>query len=391
MTTTPNQPARTAHHSELVRGLTRHELLELADSGDAPRVSFYLATSRDSSRAAQRVAWTNLIRSAKRQLRANGVVAGEARHLLASARRVVDTRDAQAQGLAFFASTGFARTLSLAIHVPTMAVVGERCYLRPLLPLLEPRDHYYVLGLSRDDVRFFVGTRELVKELSLDGLPLAPLASMPRERSPAGAFVADAASIGIRGVWHGVGGTVDDLDKQRIVAHFREVDAAVRRMLRNSDAPLVLGGVGYLHALYRGVNSYPALLPEGIYGGLGDMTTKHLHERAWPLVEPTLHAARREALARFTQLNGSGRTVSELSAAASAADEGRVDTLIVAAADTSGVQGTEVASDSAGDVYDDRMLLEQAVAGTLRHGGSIHVLDTASMPTSTTLAGILRY
>ncbi|HET6910922.1 MAG TPA: hypothetical protein VFH54_16445, partial [Mycobacteriales bacterium] len=171
--------------------------------------------------------------------------------------------------------------------------------------------------------------------------------------------------------------------KQRIVAHFREVDTAVKKILRDSGAPLVLGGVGYLHALYREVNSYPTLVPDGIIGGLGDMTPKQLHERAWPLVEPALHAERRDALARFAQLKGAGRTVSELSAAARMAENGRVDTLIVAALD--------VASGSAETVHDDWMLLERAIAGTLRHGGTVHVVDGESMPTSTSLAGILRF
>jgi len=385
-----NQHGGTAQASELVRELTRHELLQLADSDDAPRVSIYLSTSRDSSVSALRIAWANLIRSAERQLKDDGG-AGEARRLLAPARRVVDGRDAHARGVAYFSSDGFSRTLSVAIRVPTTAVVGGRCYLRPLLPLLEPTDRYYVLGLSRDDVRFFAGTRELVKELSLDGLPLAPLASMPRERRPAGALVADRGSTGIRGMWHGVGGVVDDLDRQRVVAHFHEVDAAVNKILRNVGAPLVLGGVGYLHALYRGVNSYPVLVPEGITGGLRDMTTKRLHQQAWPLVEPTLQVAQREALNRFTQLNGSGRTVNELSTAAEAADDGQIESLLVAAADMSRVRGADPAGTSAGKPRDDWMLFEQATAGTLRHGGAVYVLDAAAMPTSTGVAGILRY
>jgi hypothetical protein len=49
-----------------------------------------------------------------------------------------------------------------------------------------------------------------------------------------------------------------------------------------------------------------------------------------------------------------------------------------------------VADSSAGTVQHDRMLLEEAVTGTLRHGGSIHVVEGASMPTSTSLAGVLR-
>jgi hypothetical protein len=37
------------------------------------------------------------------------------------------------------------------------------------------------------------------------------------------------------------------------------------------------------------------------------------------------------------------------------------------------------------------MLLERAIVGTLRHKGTVHVVDDKSMPTSTSVAGILRY
>jgi hypothetical protein len=380
---------RTAHQSELVHELTRQELLELADSDDAPRVSIYLSIPRVASLAAQRVAWTNLVRAAERQLTAQRIVSGEVRRILTPARRAAEVRNTQARGLAFLAGPRSSRVLAVATDVPTAVVVGDRSYLRPLLPLLE-KDNYFVLGLGRDDVRLFAGDREMVRELALEGLPLAPLASMPRERRPAGAFIADRGSSAIRGVWHGVGGAAADIDQRRVIDHFRGVDAAVKKILRNSDAPLVLGGVGYLHTLYRGINSYPALVPEGITAGLGDMTMSQLHERTWPIVEPTLHARHGAALARFTQLQGSGRTVSEPSSAASAADYGRVETLIVAAAETDHLPSAGVPSAPADDTHT-RMVLEQAIAGTLRHGGSIHVVDDQSMPTSTPLAGILRY
>jgi hypothetical protein len=356
-----------AARCDLVREVTRDELLELADSNDGPLVSIYLATSGESSLAGRRIAWTKLTRSAERQLTTEGVVGRPASRMRADARRVIDTRDARARGIAYFAGTRWSRVLSLAISVPTTAVVGDRCYLRPLLPLLEPTDHYYVLGLSREEVRFFAGSRELVKELPLVGLPLAPLASMPPERHPATTF-----------------------DKQPIVAFFREVDAAVRKILGDSGAPLVLGGVDYLQGLYQRVSSCPTLIPDGIIGELGDMTSTQLHERAWPLVEAKLHAERREALARFAQLDGSGRTLSQLSATADASDEGRVETLIVAAVDMSGAPDGNMAGVSE-NLCEDRMLLERAVAGTLRHNGTVHAVNRDSMPTSTSLAAILRY
>jgi hypothetical protein len=380
----------TDTHSELLLNMTRRQLVKLADRGRPPRISISLATPPGSSVAGQRSVWMKLVRTARRQLVTSGLSSGEARALLGSAGSAIEGRHPGAQSVAFFASAQWSRALSIAIQVPSMAVVGDRFCIRPLLPLLEHTDHdrYFVLGLGRDDVRLFKGTRERVQEVSLDGLALAPFASMPRGRRPPKAFMADRNRIGASGVWHGGGTAAADVDDQRIVEHFREVDKAVRNTLAGSHHPLILAGADHLHRLYRQASSYPGLVPEGVTGGFAEMTTTRIHDQAWPLAEPRLYPERRKALASFAQLDGTGRTVTEPAAAASAADDGRIDALLVAQ------QTQPTGSAGARSTTLDRrlqMLLEQAIAGALRYGGSVHVLEQELMPTPEPLAAILRY
>src|SRR3954454_4857403 len=137
----------TEHRSELVYQLARQELLALADTDDAPLVSIYLSIPRVASLAAQRITWSNLVRAAERQLAADRFGGAEGGRILTPARGAVDSRNTKARGLAYFAITRSSRALSVAIDVPTTVVVGDRCYLRPLLPLLEQKDNYFVLGL----------------------------------------------------------------------------------------------------------------------------------------------------------------------------------------------------------------------------------------------------
>lgn len=374
-----------------VRAMSADDLVALTEPDERLRVSLYLPVPRGSSRAKRGIQWKNLVRAVARQLAADGVPPGEVTSTLQAAADAFDHADnggAQDGGWAYFADPRWSRAMHLPIRVPLLAVVGDRCRVAPLLPLLSYDDHYYVLGLSRDDLQLYAGTRVSLARVPLEGSSLGPLSTMPRERRPAGAFVADRGDSGSRGLLHGVGGTTEIDQQHDIVEYFRRVDAAVVDVLGSGSPPLILGGVGYLHALYRQVNSYPHLLDEGISGGLADLAPVQLHARTWPIAESALQHGQRRAIGRFKLLHGTGRTVTEPQAAAAAADEGRIEVLLVSV-DTSGEAATS-------DVVVERLrgaslCVEAAIAATLRNGGAVHAVHPGQMPVPTPAAGVLRY
>lgn len=382
------QPSRGS--APEVGSISPRELLTLTELDDQLRVSLYLPVPRGSPRAKRRIQWKNLVGAAARQLGADGMHDIEVDRTLQAAGPAFDhsgNGGGQDGGWVYFANPRWSRAMRVRIGVPHGAFIGDRCYIAPLLPLLSHQDRYFLLGLSRDDLQLFAGTRIGLAAVPLEGLPLGPLASMPRGRRPAGAFVAERGDSGFRGLLHGVGAT--EVDQQRnILEHFRRVDAAVGDLLQNEGPPLILGGVAYLHALYREVNSYPYLLDQGINGSLRDHAPAQLHALAWPIAEAAPHANRRQAIGRFRLLHGTGRTITEARAAAAAADEGRVEVLIVSVdtagdAATSGVAVKRLSGPS--------LCVEQAITGTLRNGGAVHAVRPGRMPVPTALAAILRY
>jgi hypothetical protein len=108
-------------------------------------------------------------------------------------------------GLALFLGPSGLRRFRVPLRLPELVTVGNGFVVRPLLPLLAPDGHFYVMALSQDEIRLFEGTRFGLDELALDGLPMAVWLTMPRPQPQVHAFLADRGGTGRRTVFHGSG------------------------------------------------------------------------------------------------------------------------------------------------------------------------------------------
>jgi hypothetical protein len=371
-----------------VDSMSRRELLSLAERSDQSRVSLYLSARDGPPSPKRRLEWKALIRAADRQLREAGVPDADVDRTLQPAGRAFD-RDRRAPvrdgSWVYFADTQWRRAMRVPIGVPRLAVAGDRCYITPLVPLLARSGEYFLLELSRDDIRLYAGTRVHLVRVPLEGLALGPLASMPPRARPARAFAADRSGSDSYGFAHGIDGGTELDERRSIREHFRRVDTGICDMLGADEPPLVLGGAAHLRSLYRELNSYSRLLDDDVASGPRDMPPTQLHARSWAIVEPVLHQSQRQAISRFKLLQGTGCTLTEPHAVAIAAEAGRVETLIIASDATTSAQD----SDNVVRLNAIPLYLERAVAGTLRSGGDVHLERKGRMPGGTTVAAIL--
>lgn len=223
--------------------------------------------------------------------------------------------------------------------------------------------------------------------VALDGLPLAMWLTMPRRPPQVHAFLADRGATGGRTVFHGS----DDVEpKILILQHFQRVDQALRDVLGNGSAPLVLAGVRSMQALYHKANTYPELLAAGLDGSPRDIGTEGLHRRAWPLVEPVLRGNEAVAASAHRALHGTGRTCSEPGEVLAAARQGRVETLFLStdAEWRSGVEAEPLIR--LGSSLREEEQLDLAAA-TLRNSGEVYAVPAARMPVREPVAATLRY
>ena len=117
------------------------------------------------------------------------------------------------------------------------------------------------MALTREEIRLFEGIRFALGEMALDGLPLAVWLTMPRRRPLLHALLADRGEAGLVG-FDGADNDAEPL----VLQHFQRVDQALRELLVDHQAPLVLASGRHLQGLYHRASTYPHLVLAGVDG-----------------------------------------------------------------------------------------------------------------------------
>jgi hypothetical protein len=373
--------------------INTQDLLRLTDQRGGTRISVFLPTHRGGPQTDRnRIRLKNQLRYAHHALRTDGMSAGQIDAMLEPGYRLLDLVglwEQPSDGLAVFLGPDGPCHLRVPLRLPELVTVGDRFVVRPLLPLVNANGHFYVLTLSQDEIRLFHGTRVGLDQVQLDGLPLAMWLTMPRRQAQVHAFLADRGGTGGRAVFHGG----NDYDAKPLIRqHFRRVDHALRELLADDRAPVVLAGVRSLQAIYHQANTHPQLLTTGIDGSPTHTSPDQLHRRAWGLVEPLLRGHETVAAGEYRALHGTGRTSNTPEEVFTAARQGRVETLFLCT--NTLAWRTRADRDPLVLVADGTTTSDQldlAAVATLRHAGTVYAVPAARMPDANPVAAILRY
>ena len=228
--------------------LSRDDLELLVRQPRSSCVSLYMPTHRSGPETQQDpIRLKNLIRRAEESLVAAGIRRPDASEVLRPARELIEDEAFwrhQSDGLALFLRTGWFRCYRLPLAFEEMVVVSDRFHVSALLPLLTGDGRFFVLALSENEARLLAGTRFAVHVVNVPGLP-AGVKDALRYDDPQrelGSHAAERGGPGARVVLHGQG-IGAEVQKERLGRYLRAVDGAVRRSLREQQAPLVLAGV----------------------------------------------------------------------------------------------------------------------------------------------------
>lgn len=372
---------------------TRREFDELARFQASTCVSLFLPTHRAGGEVEQDpIRFRKLLVAVERELSELGWRRGEIKDLLGPAEQLLGNREwwrHQAAGLAVFIAPGSFRALRAPIAFEELAVVSPRFHLRPLLPLATADELFWVLALSQNAVKLFRGSRWSMTEVDIGQTPASMAEALAHEDPEQQLQVWTSGPSGTAH-FHGHGGGGDE-EKAALERYFRAVDHGISDVLAGSVAPLILAGVSYYGPIYRTISQYPHIVEEVVAGNAEELSAIDLHERAWPLVEQRASARRAAILDRYAQRQGSHRVVEGIADVNTAANEGRVETLLLARRDNCWVpqdhaQTTAVHAQRApGDID----LLDELARRVLDTGGDILVMEDEDGPGS--IRAILRY
>ncbi len=377
--------------------LTQDVLKTLTQTEGEWCVSIFMPTVRAGSEAQQNpIRLKNLLRTAEEDLKAVGLRAPDVDAQLGPIRGLLDDADLWrnvSDGLAIFAGPDHFSYYRLPIVFEEMVAVRRRFHIKPLLSLLSGDGRFYLLALSKDQVRLLEGSRDSVHEFDLEGVPES-LAEALRYDEPQRMMRAAATSGGP--VFHG-GSAADDTNaKQDILRYFQMIDRGLRELIADKNIPLVVAGVDYLLPLYRDANTYPHLMQKGLTGNPETLSAKDLHARAWEIVKPYFAQAQAAAAELYDELAGRDdeRASNHVVTVVRAAVEGRVSVLFVA----KDVQQWGVYRAHSHKVHGhpqrqpgDQDLLDVAAVETFLGGGTVYVVDRDAVPGGGVLAAVFRY
>ena len=382
-----------------MRILTKNTIEELMQKQKGWCLSIYMPAHSTAAETQQdKIRFKNMIREAENRLQENGLRSREAGEFLEPLKKLLGNEpfwQHQRNGLAVFMSDDIGRYFRLPEDFQELLVISRRFHLKPLLSFLSNDGRFYILAVSQNKTKLFLGTHYTISEIDEGNIP-GNLAEALRyddsERQLQ--FHTQTSGGGKRAaMFHGQGVGTDD-GKNNLMRYFRQIDKGLHSMLKEERAPLVLASVAYLFPIYREQNTYPYFVNEGIKGNPDELPPEELHKQAWDIVRPVFLKAMEEALDKYKLLEHTEQASDNMRVIIPAAYHGRVDVLFVAV----GLQewGSFDQSKNSIDLHDEpegdnEDLLDFAAVQTVLNGGTVYALSPDNMPDNRKLLAIFRY
>lgn len=345
--------------------VTRQEVRRLAVWDRGPCVSIYLPTHRfrpDIGEDPLRL--RGLLDDAHARLCALGLRSPHAWEVLAPHRELLGRLDFwlhQSFGLALFAAPGFHRRFRVPVPLEQEVTVGSRFRVRQLLSLPSGDEQFSVLALSPRRVRLFAATPTTFAELPLGDVPGSEAAALPFDDPERQSHT--RSPLGRSQRLHGHGGD-DAPQAEELVRFLAAVDRGLRTALGPDRGPLVVAATGPDVDAFCRVTRQPESVVGRVEGDPSRWGLRELHDRAYRAARPALEAERLAAVRRVHEASDEHVLV-DLAEIARAAEQGRVQSLLVATGPPNGPW--------AGDT------LDQAISATLGHGGAALAVDEVDL------------
>lgn len=364
---------------------TRPEFKALNDVRADACVSIYLGTTPLTQASdASRIELGNLAKQAREQLEAVGFDKRRLASLMAHFDDLADDDDfwrLQANSLALLATPDRLRTFRLATKVAATVQVSDRFHLKPLLRAMAFPQHAFLLALSENDARLV--------EVFADQPPVqVRVPDLPDSAADA------VGRASVNNLTQGTRQANAEGQKKLLLKYARKVDAALRPVLAGRETPLILAATEPLGPIFRSVNSYPALLDEGVSASPDRMSDSDLAQAARAEIDSHYAAEVATATVLFQERIGQHRATTDLRTVARAATFGAVDLLLVDIDEV--MSGTVDETDGSithatapgADSYD---VIDEIAGRAILAGAKVLAARRADMPDEVAVAAILRY
>lgn len=384
--------------------LTMEDLKELTNIEQELFISIYMPTFRKGVDVKQnRIILKKMLRKTKDELYNNGFRKAEVEEFLAPTNNLLDDTiflQNQSDSLVIFLYKDGMKYYRLPFKLKESVSISNKLYIKPLLPLFSGNGQFFLLALSKNQMRFFKGTRQNINEIKLKEAPESmkdmQIDDDPKDSkavltsSPQSGFDMPDSTISQGQA------NEDDYEDNELLRYFRAIDEEICKIDKQGEIPLVLAGVEYLIPIYRDISKYPHIVDEFIKGNPEALKEDDLHGMVWEIVEPIFNEDKKVAEEKFKQYSGQKNKLSStsLNKIIPAAYSGQIESLFIADGreqwgkfdhSTNKLKFNDEKSQG------DEDLLEYVSMLTLSRGGKVFSVNEEEVPDGGDVAAVLRY
>jgi hypothetical protein len=398
---TTDEAAAVAVEAEELPGILSRELFtELAGyKSETCCISLYLPTNKagvEVNEQTDAIRFKNSLQEVANRLQVKGWDQGRIKKLLEPGFNLVQQETFWTKltpGLAVFIDDGYFKFIKMPMQPTEDLVIESTFYVTPLVPILTSNEEFYVVVISKKQVKLFRGDAFGMEFINVPGLANG-LGNAPEVDSSETTFRLSEGGNGAA-AYHGHGGGNNVDDKALIATSLEAADDVLwKEVLHDKTAPLLIAGVEYMIPIYKSVADYKYIWNDVLTGSYEYTDTQTLYAEARKKMQPLFEQKQQKALALYGNQSATALTSSIVADVVPAAYYGRIAHLFVERG--AHIWGTfdEMANEL--QVHESEQegsehLIDNVVVKTLQTGGDVYLLDKAQMPAEAPLAAIMRY
>lgn len=402
-TQTVNDDRSSATLEELPGVLTKELFASLSNHTGEHSISMFLPTHRAGvavNEQEDNIRFKNALQSVTSTLKQRNVDQTTIQNLLEPGYELLrnDTfwRSLN-NGLAVFISDGIFRYVKMSDTPVEEIHINKTFLLKQLVNAMTVTEYFYLLVISKKQVKFFKADAFGMQQIEIDELPNGVDDVVHfEEKDSQKLFRSESGQAGKGANFHGQGAGKPD-EKEHIAIYLEEVDDTLwKEVLNKENVPVLLAGVEYLLPIYKSVTDYNNIWDEVITGSHEHDDLNELYKQARQVMEPYFQKRTLKALENYANQSATALTSSIPADVIPAAHYGRIWHLFVRKESDDHIWGTFDEMENVMNVHEtkeegDECLLDKAVIKTILNGGDVHFLSKDDMPAESSVAALMRY
>ncbi|WP_080146192.1 baeRF6 domain-containing protein [Marinilactibacillus piezotolerans] len=278
----------------------------------------------------------------------------------------------------------------LSVPIDNGVVISNQAYVLPLIANFQYVSYYHLLCLNHDKFRLFNGRGAQLQEIPLpDDAPTDLEKALGEELTGGQLNAADYNGSAGQGMFHGHNEKSNEvqIDQDN---YFRVVDKYVfEHYSKPTGLPLVIFALPENISDFEKLSKNPHLDETKVEGSTAQLTTAEIQDKASEVVNEIIDRRYKSLVERFNETTPEYRLEAQYSDLAMASIQGQIETLLIE--DHYQVNGTIDENGQYHEGAEINAYVNQLVQNVLKTNGKVYVLETASMPSDTGIAAILRF